>query len=143
MGILQTDLVPFSPTGPTVNIPSSKDVQVKVIQTSRLDTTAVLKAMLPADASLLGIEFMGSVASDAGTSATMTVTVANNAGTVSSGTYNVKTSGAVTGPITMSGIPNIQPIPLTGDLTVKTVYAETGVASTVGGPWNLVIYYVR
>jgi len=143
MGFLATDFTPISSTGPTVLIPTSKDVVVKVFKVSRTDTTATLKAVIPADASIIGVRFYGGTASDAGTSATLTLTAANNGGTVSTGTYDVKTNGAVTGEVTMSGLPNIQPVPLNGDITIKATYAETGTASTAGGPWNVAITYVR
>ena len=143
MGFLNSDFTPLSTLGPTVLIPSSKDVTVKVFKVSRSDTTATLKAVLPADASVLAIKFFGGTASDAGTSATMTFTITNNSGTVSSGTYDVKTNGATTGDPTLSGLPNVTPVPLTGDLQVKATYAEAGTASTTGGPWNCQITYVR
>ena len=143
MGFLATDFTPVSSTGPTVLIPTSKDVVVKVFKVSRTDTTATLKAVLPADASIIGVRFYGGTASDAGTTAAVTLTAANNGGTVSTGTYDVKTNGAVTGEVTMSGLPNVQPVPLTGDITIKATYAETGTASTTGGPWNVAITYVR
>jgi hypothetical protein len=69
--------------------------------------------------------------------------VANNGGTVSSASDDVKTNGAVAGAVQMTNLPNAQPIPANGDLTVTAVYAETGTASTTGGPWNYVITYVR
>lgn len=143
MGFLATDITPISSNGPTVLIPTSKDVVTKVFATSRSDTTATLKAVLPADASILSVVVNGSTASDAGTTATLTITAANNGGTVSTGTYNVKTNGAATGVVTMSGLPNIQPVPLNGDITLKATYAETGTASTTGGPWYVVVTYVR
>lgn len=143
MGFLATDITPISSNGPTVLIPTSKDVVTKVFAASRSDTTATLKAVLPADASILSVVFNGGTASDAGTTATLTITAANNGGTVSTGTYNVKTNGAVTGVVTMSGLPNIQPVPLNGDITLKATYAETGTASTTGGPWYVVVTYVR
>jgi len=143
MGLLATDITPLSSTGPTALIPTNKDVQVKVIKVARTDTTSTLKAVLPADSSIVGIDLMGSTASNAGTSATLTLTVANQSGTISSGTYDVKTNGAVTNNITMSNLPNLQPVPLTGDITISGQYAETGTASTAGGPWNVVVYFVR
>ena len=143
MGFLATDITPVSSTGPTTLIPTSKDVVIKVFAASRSDTTATLKAVLPADASILSVVVNGSVASDAATSATLTLTAANNGGTVSTGTYNVKTNGAATGLVTMSNLPNIQPVPLNGDITLKATYAETGTASTTGGPWYVVVTYVR
>ncbi len=143
MGFLATDFTPVSSTGPTTLIPSSKDIVVKVFSVSRTDTVATLKAVLPADASILSVTLYGSTASNAGTAATVTISAANNAGTVSSGTYDVKTSGAVTGSLTMSGTPNITPVPLTGDIRISATYAETGVASSAGGPWNIAVQYVR
>jgi hypothetical protein len=143
MGFLATDITVLSSTGPTTNIPVSKDVITKAFSVARTDTTAALKAVLPADASIIGVKVFGGTASDAGTTATVTFTVANNSGTVSSGTYNVKTNGAVTGEVTMSGLPNLQPVPLTGDLTITAQYAETGTTSTTGGPWNVLVTYIR
>ena len=143
MGFLATDLTPISSLGPTVLIPTNKDVVVKVFKVAKTETSDVLKAVLPADASIIGVKVYGSTASDAGTSAALSITVTNNSGTVSSGTYDVKTSGAVTGEVTMSGLPNIQPVPLTGDLKVLAHYAETGTASTAGGPWNVLVTYIR
>jgi ATP-dependent Lon protease len=143
MGFLATDLAPISSTGPTVLIPTSKDTVCKVFSVARTDTTATLKAVLPADASIIGVKVFGGTASNAGTSATVTITAANNSGTVSTGTYDVKTNGAVTGEITMSGLPNIQPVPLTGDITIKATYAETGTASSAGGAWNVMVTYIR
>lgn len=143
MGFLATDFTPISSTGPTVLIPTSKDVVVKVFKASRSDTTATLKAVLPADASILSVIFYGGTASDAGTTASLTITAANNGGTISTGSYDVKTNGATTGLVNMSSLPNVQPVPLNGDITIKATYAETGTASTAGGPWNVAITYIR
>lgn len=143
MGFLAQDFTPIASVGPTTNIPSSRDNVTKVWTVARTDTTATLKAVLPADASLLNVRFYGGTASNAGTSATLTITVANNGGTISSGTYDVKTSGAVTADLTMSGLPNITPVPLNGDITIKATYAETGTASSAGGPWNMAVTYIR
>ena len=143
MGFLATDVNVISSTGPTVLIPTSKDVVVKTFSVPKTQTADALEAVLPADASIIGLKVYGSTASDAGTSAVLTFTIANNGGTVSSGTYDVKTNGAVTGEVTLSGLPNLQPVPLNGDLTVKVRYTEAGTASTTGGPWNVLITYVR
>jgi hypothetical protein len=142
MGFLATDVTPISSTGPTVLIPTSKDVVVKTFKIARTETSDVLKVVLPADASIVGFKVYGSTAADSATSSTLTFTIANNGGTVSSGTYDAKTNGAVTGEVTMSGLPNIQPMPLNGDLTIKAKYGEVG-AATTGGPWNVLVTYVR
>ena len=143
MGFLATDLSVISSTGPTTNIPVSKDVVVKAFTVAKTETSDTLKVVLPGDASIIGLKVYGGTASDAGTSATLTFTVANNGGTVSSGTYDVKTNGAVTGEATLSGLPNLQPVPLNGDLTIKAKYAEVGTASSTGGPWNVLVTYIR
>lgn len=143
MGFLATDLTPIASVGPTPLIPAAKCIEVKAFTLARTETSSTLKAVLPADASIVNVCFYGGTASNAGTSATITVTAANNGGTVSSGTYDAKTNGAVTGTITMSGLPNVQPVPLNGDIRISAQYAETGIASSAGGPWNLLVEYVR
>lgn len=127
----------------TSTVPVSKDVQILVFQVARTDTASRVELILPGDATILAISRTAGVASDAATTATVAITVANNSGTVSSGTDNVKANGAVPTGITMTSLPNVQPVPLTGDLTISAVYAETGTASTTGGPWNYVVWYVR
>jgi hypothetical protein len=123
--------------------PPGREIQVKHIQVSRTDTASSVKAILPADASIVYVVRQGSTASDAATTATVTLTAANNSGTVSSKADDVKGSGATTGFVTMSSLPNLTPTPLVGDITISAVYAETGTASTTGGPWNYLIAYVR
>ena len=143
MGFRSTDIIPLSTLGPTTLTPSSKDVVVKAFKIARTEIAAVKKLVLPADASILEVIVNGSTASDAATTATVTITAADNTGTISSGAYNVKGSGAVTGFVTMSGLPNLQPSPLTGDIVISAVYAETGTASTTGGDWYVTVKYVR
>lgn len=123
--------------------PVAKTPQISVFQVSRTDTVSSVKDMLPADATLLYILREAGVASDAATTATVTITMANNSGTVSTFADNVKANGATTGFVNMTSLPNVEPIPLTGDLTISAVYAETGTASTTGGPWNYIVSYVR
>lgn len=139
MGIKQIELVP-----PQVSVlqPAAKAHQLKVFQVSRTDTGNPLKVMLPAQSSVTGIKIYGGTASDAGTSAAVTITVSNNSGVISTGTYDVKASGAVTGEVQMSALPNIEPLPLLGDLKINADYAEAGTASTTGGPWRVAVEYV-
>jgi hypothetical protein len=142
MGFRATDIVPLQSVSPL--IPVSKDVAVKAFSVLRTDTSATVKLILPADASILNIVMTGSTASDAATTATVTLTVSDNTGTISTGTaVNVKTTGATTQIVQMSALPNLQPSPLTGDLKINATYAETGTASTTGGPWTFIVTYVR
>lgn len=133
----------LTPSVVTPITPASKEIHVTAFQVARTDTASSVKDMLPADASILYILREGSTASDAATTATVTITVANNGGTVSTKADDVKGSGATTGFVGMTALPNVEPIPLNGDLTISAVYAETGTASTTGGPWNYVVAYVR
>lgn len=141
MGIKQSELVTPSGTGPTQLIPSFKEDYLKVFQVIRTDTVAVVKAVTGAQTSILQIMFYGSVASDAATTATVVVTVSDTSGVISTGTVDVKANGATTALVQMTNLPNIEKLPPAGDLQIKAVYAETGTASTVGGPWKFRVDY--
>lgn len=141
MGFLATDVTPLQSPSPL--IPSGKEHQVKIFSIARTNTVSAVKVVLPADSSIINVWAYGSTASDAATTASVTITAANNGGTISTGSYDVKTNGAVTGIVQMSNLPNLEPRPLNGDITISAVYAETGTASTTGGPWKFVVEYVR
>lgn len=123
--------------------PAAKTVQVTGFTMARTGTASAVKDLLPADASILYILREASVASDAATTGTVTITVANNSGTISTFADDVKTNGALTGFVNMTALPNLEPQPLVGDLSISAMYAETGTASTTGGPWNYIVAYVR
>lgn len=139
MGFLATDLSPLGQPSPLV--PTSKDVVVKAFQVARTDTTAALKALLPADASIINIDIFGT-ASDAGTTATLSI------GTSATSTEIINAQSVLTGgkvAITTAwsaNYPNTQPVPVVGDIKLYAKYAETGTASTAGA-WTVVVYYVR
>lgn len=143
MGLLATDITPFQPNGPTTNLPAGKDLQTKVFVVARTESASTLKAVLPADASIVEISKFGSVNSDAGTSSTLNIVVANNGGTISSGSADMKTTGTTTSHVQMSNLPNLQPAPLNGDLRITASVTEVGTTSTVGGPWYVKVLYVR
>lgn len=132
----------LSPTVVSSITPASKTPAVKAFQVARTELAAVLKTVLPASASILYIVREGSVASDAETTATVTLVAANNSGTFSTFADDVKTNGATTGFVQMTALPNLEVLPAAGDITITAVYAETGAASTVGGPWNYLVHYV-
>lgn len=142
MGIKQVELVPISSTGPTQLIPSGKADSLKVFQVTRTDTVATLKAVAGAGNSIIQVTMYGSVNSDAATTATVTITIANNTGTISTGVVDVKANGATTAIVQMSNLPNLENFPVQGDLNIRAVYAETGGASTVGGPWRFRVDFV-
>jgi len=143
MGLLASDITPFATLGPTTNLPAGKDIQTKVFVIARTESASTLKVALPADASVLEVSKYGSTNSDAGTSSTLSVVIANNGGTISSGTADLKTTGTTTSHIQMSALPNLQPSPLNGDVRITASVAEVGTASTVGGPWYVKVMYVR
>lgn len=143
MGIKATDLNILSATGPTPTIPGNKDRRAQFFQVSRTTPASTKVAVLPADASITTILMFGSVNSNAGTTATITITISDNTGTISTGTVNVLTNGATTAAVQMTNLPNLESLPLVGDKIITVTYAETGTASTSGGPWTFEINFVR
>ena len=144
MGFKQADLVYPGSSGPTASSPVSKDGALKIFQVSRTDTTATLKAVLPADSSILGFLIYGA-ASDAVTTANISIG-SNVTATQFVNAQDVKTTGGLVIPTSTfqsANIPQLENIPLVGDVQVWAKYAETGGASTVGGPWKIVVWYTR
>lgn len=144
MGFKTIDLVPIASYGPTANTPASKDVQVKAFQVSRTDTTASVKAMLSGDSTIIDIQMIG-VASNAATTANVSI-----GNTVASTEYisaqDVKTAGGMIRPLatlSAANLPNLENIPVTTDIPIYAKYAETGTASTLGGPYTVLIFFVR
>lgn len=142
MGIKQVDLVTPLTSGPSPLNPPGKPVYTKVFQVTRTNTATTLKAMLPAQASILAINQKVGAVSNAGTTAAITLTVTSNAGTLSTGALDALTAGTSDVNVPMTSLPNIEPLPLAGDISISAIYAETGTASTLGGPWNFVVTYV-
>lgn len=142
MGISILDVVPVASYGPTAQTPPGKPDLNKFFRVSRTDTAAgIVKAILGASASPIQLTFYGGVASDAATTATVTVTISDNSGTLSTGTVDVKANGATTALIQMTNFPLLNKVPPTGDLKITAQYAETGTASTTGGPWTIRVSY--
>jgi len=145
MGFKQVDLVYPGSTGPTAISPSPKEGSLKVFQVSRTDTTASLKAVLPADASILGFLIYGA-ASNAGTTATISIgsTSANSNEFVNA--QDVKTTGGLiipTASVNSANMPQLENIPLGADIQIYAKYTESGTASSAGGPYKVAIWYVR
>lgn len=140
MGLLATDLTPLGQPSPL--IPTSKDVVIKAFKVARTDTTAALKAVLPADASIINIDIFGT-ASNAGSTATLSIGTSATSNEIISG-QSVLTGGKVAITTAWSvNFPNTQPVPVVGDIQLYAKYAETGTASSAGGDWTVVVYYVR
>ena len=143
MGFKQIDVVPINSNGPTCTVPGNKEIREQLFQVKRADTVAVLKAIVPADASIMTLNFFANGNSNAGTTATITFNVTNNTGTLATGVVDVKGSGNTIALVQMVGLPNLENIPLQGDISVTAVYAETGTVSTVGGPWTVGVRFAR
>lgn len=142
MGVKQVELVPL--TTPSATLPVAKDGSLKFFQLARTETAGVLKAVLPGQSTIIGFLIYGA-ASNAGTTATISIgsTAANANEYVNA--QDVKTAGGLILPTaTLStNLPNLEPTPLTGqDLTIFAKYAETGTASSAGGPWKIGVWYI-
>lgn len=145
MGIRPVDLNPLQAGGSTPTIMPPKPIKIKAFQVSRSNTTLGKEIVLPAQSSILRVEFFPATASNAGTTATVTLTVKQNGSTISTGTQDVKGAAGSQVLVQMSNLPNLEDRlngPL-ADIFVYAQYAETGAASTTGGPWNFVVTYVE
>lgn len=143
MGFKATDLVPLGLNGPTALTPQGKDLLAKAFVVNRTDTTASVKVVLPGDSSVVDFDIYG-VASNAGTTATLSIG-SSSASTEFINAQDVKTAGGKIRPTTAlsANLPTVENIPVTGDIQIWAKYAETGGASTTGGPYNIIVYYVR
>jgi hypothetical protein len=144
MGIKAVDLNPVSTIGPTAISPASKYRALSFFQLTRSNTVASTKDVVPADASITAIRIFGAPVSNAATTASVTINISNNTGVISTGSVNLLTSPTVGSlEVPMTALPNLEALPLSGDLIISAVYAETGTASTLGGPWNFQVDFVR
>jgi len=116
------------------------EMLVKTVQIKRTDTTAFSAFTLPKGAVIAGAYVMGNTSSDA--AGTATVAVGSNPGTTNEcvAAYSVKSAGAgyfAAGATAGTSVGS----QLTADTLIKAVYAETGAASTTGGPWLVKVEY--
>lgn len=124
----------------TSTTPPAIELLTKVVQVARTDTTAFDAFILPKGAVVAGAYVMGTVASDAATTAI--VDVGTNPGTSDQivDSFSVKTNGVgyfASGATSGSYIGT----QLAADTLFKARYAETGTASTTGGPWLVKVEY--
>ena len=153
MGYNAQDLVPLNPAAPTPLIPVRKEYAIVPFQVLRTDTAAnIKKAVLPADATILGFRFYIQTASNAGTTATVTLTgkgVGPTGATFAFGSQSVLTAGTYlmnSTVNTVTGVFNLERPPATqtsGDIYIYAQYAETGSASSTGGPFYVLVEYTR
>jgi hypothetical protein len=111
-----------------------------VFSVTRAMTTATNAFTLPQDAQVIGLSIIGATGSNAGTTAVL------NVGKVGGNGHDYLNAQSILGAAGVGQIvPSAATLPvaaLTVDTQVTVTYAETGTASTSGGPWLCVIEYV-
>lgn len=142
MGFKILDVAPIAANGPTAVTPFAKDVEVKAFQINRTDTAAVVKCVIPADASIVDIRVFSTGASNAGTSANISVGIPGTAGYFLNA-LDVKTSAGKLNTAGATNLMNLENTPLGPDIQITGLYAETGTVSSAGGPFFVMIEYVR
>lgn len=143
MGFKAIDITPIASYGPTATTPCNKDVVVKVFAVARTDTVAAVKCVLPGDSTILDMNIFSPVASDAATTAVVSVGIPG-ANTQFLNTVDVKAAAGMIRPTAkLANMMNLENIPVSTDIQINAVYAETGGASTTGGPFYVIVSYVR
>lgn len=115
------------------NYPSGrKEVSFPVQVTRSMSSNAQTGVVLPAGFVTTGVRIFGTVASNAGTNATVSVGSHNGTSRDWVSAFDVKTLGAnlsVPSTVALAGVA------LPADTFVTAIYSEAGSASTSGGPW--------
>lgn len=122
--------------------PKVRDTLTKFVSIARTDTTASIKAYLPKNALIVGLYVIGAAASDAATTAVVSIGSTSTA-TEYLASFDVKTAATGEGynPAGAAAVGSAMATKLTVDTPVYAKYAETGTASTTGGPWVVKIEY--
>jgi len=121
----------------------SKSPLVKSFSIARANTTAALQVQLPAGSKVLYFVANGDVASDAATTAVVSVGTDSTANQF--GTADVKGSGAkaqIFGTGGLGVVDLARATPIGSNVAVWAKYVESGTASTTGGPWVIDVFYV-
>lgn len=131
--------MPLSVASTSVN---GRDSVVYTNNVARTDTTAKDLFTLKAGEIPISLSLYTGAASNAGTSALLSIGSTGNA-TYFAGPMQLKTGmHAVLGPSTPSTVSNLM-APLAFDTTVTATYAEYGTASSAGGPWTVVMEVLK
>ena len=126
----------------SMSYPKPRCSQEKIVKIVRTDTTAFVAAHLPRDAIISGLYVIGHAASNAVTTGVISVgTTATSDELIAS--YDVKTAATGEGynPAGAAAVGTALMTKLTADTPVYAKYAETGGASSAGGPWFVKIEY--
>jgi hypothetical protein len=126
-----------------LSYPKPRATEEKFIKIVRTDTTEFVGAFLPKDAVVTGLYVIGQAASDAGTTATIGIGTTTAANEIMAA-YDVKTAATGEGysAAGAAAVGSYMATKLTADTPVYAKYAESGGASTTGGPWFVKIEYV-
>ena len=110
---------------------------------ARTDTAAKTLFILPKGSIPIAIEIFSGTASDASTSAVVSVGKTGS-NTFFLNTWDVKTAATGTGVQFPTGakVTNLFASVGIADITVVGIYAEAGTASTTGGAWTVAIWYL-
>ena len=122
-----------------------RDVVSKFFKVARTDTTATIRGMIPKDSFIVGawvVSVGAAAASDAATTATVSCGTTSSANELINA-LDVKTAATATGfqPAAAKGAGLATQF--TADKQIYVKYAETGTASTTGGPWVIRLDYVQ
>lgn len=125
----------------TLSYPKPRSCQEKVIPITRTDTTAAVMAWLPKNAVISGMYVIGAVASDATTSASVSIGSTSSANEFLAA-FDVKTAATGEGysPAGAAAVGSAMMTPLTVDTPVYGKYTFSG-ANTAGGPWYVKLEY--
>lgn len=124
--------------------------QVKLAAVTRTNTTAKAVGTLPASAQIVGISVFGKTASDAATTATVKLQsrISDGSAAAADLTAAIDVKGA-NGLQILSGASNLAvanilflPNAASKPQHLLVTYAETGGASTTGGPWYFIVDYI-
>ena len=121
--------------------PPALGVLTKLCQVARTDTTAFEAFSLPSGAVIAGAYVLGTTASDAQTTAV--IAVGTNPGTTDDIITAFDVKGATGQGYAAVGAKGgtAMGTQITTDKLYKARYAETGTASTAGGPWLVKVEY--
>lgn len=122
--------------------PKARGTLTKMGSIARTDTTAVDLFSIPKNAIIVGIYVIGGTVSNAATTATIGIGSSASANEYMTG-YDVKTAATGEGynPAGAAAVGSALGTKLTSDVKVYGIYAETGTASTAGGPWIVKVEY--
>lgn len=124
----------------TSTTPVAIECLSKTFQVARTDTTAFDAFVMPKGAVLAGAYVIGKTNSDAATTAGLSVGSVPGSTNEIINAHNLKTRGNGYYTVDNAGGSKMGE-QFTSDTLIKAIYAETGTASTTGGPWLVKVEY--